>query len=606
MTRHYHSLEQGCFRLLSFSDDSGLLCSLRDYKLAEAPPFIALSYTWGSASYQKGRPKSLTYSIELDGRNFEVQQNLHDALRHLGHRARRRQCLFWVDAICINQKDVDERNSQVKKMKEIYERADRIFAWLGLPFDEEETRIAVKLMHDFHVYLFEGLKKHNDDIDIVLSTVTRCHAGFPALSKSTVWSAWDGIAEMFNQPYWHRVWIYQEATTPGHIHFFCGDHEFDDIWLSATLCFAQIFSNIPEFNAKFIQSAGSASSASSVSAARLAREKGRSRRLIDLMIELKKAKCTNPQDKVYAPLGHATDVPDGQITVDYRRELVDVYIDVARFALFQSDMIGLEMLGLVFTPAIDASDGDLSMSHEPRMPSWVPDWRQRVAIPRLVNSTKAAEDNMPLYHACPGTTMEAHIDGQELVLKGYVANELRIEMLASIWDDPKASLQTPRTWYDTLTARSESAVHVGSAIRRSLVGDKIIAVHGKQENDFSSTWKRGGMLDWTLINSERDQLDQISLGTQESMINSMTNVCHGRRMAQLSDGRIAILPAAARGDDQIAAFHGGNVLYLVRRLLHRQAAYTFIGECYVDGLMDGAFADVCERSKVSSALLRLV
>jgi len=545
-------------------------------------------------------------AIRLADGVFEVQQNLHDALRHLGHHVRKRQSLFWVDAICINQEDVDERSSQVTKMKDIYERADRIFAWLGLPFDEEETRLAVTLMHDFHRYLFEGLKKHNDDIDVVLSTVTKCHDGFPAVSASRVWTAWDGIAEMFNQSYWHRVWVYQEATTPGRIHFFCGVNEFNDTLLSATICFAQIFSNFPEFNARFVQSAGFASSASSLSSARLGREKGKSRRLIDLMLQVKKAKCTDPRDKVYAPLGHAIDVTPGQITIDYRRRLVDVYIDVARSALFQSNMRGLEMLGLVFTPAIDASDRDLSMTYEPRMPSWVPDWRHRVAIPRLVNSTKATEDTMPLYNPCPGTAMGACIDGEELELRGFVASQLCIEMLTNIWDDAEASLRTPRAWYDTLKARSGSAAHIDTAIRRSLVGDTSVAVHGKQENGFSPTWKRGGLLDWNLVNSERDQLDHSSLTVLEGMINCMINVCYGRRMAQLSDGSIAVLPAAAKSGDQVAAFHGGNCLYLVRRLSNRQAAYTFIGECYVDGLMDGAFLDLCKQSKSSSAPLRLV
>lgn len=63
-------------------------------------------------------------------------------------------------------------------------------------------------------------------------------------------------------------------------------------------------------------------------------------------------------------------LPD-QIDVDYRRSLLDVYIDVARFALFHPDMRGLEVLGLVFKPADDASNRNLLITFEPRMPSWV-------------------------------------------------------------------------------------------------------------------------------------------------------------------------------------------------------------------------------------------
>lgn len=39
--------------------------------------------------------------------------------------------LFWIDAVCINQQDVDERSIQVPLMREIYQGADRVVVWLG-------------------------------------------------------------------------------------------------------------------------------------------------------------------------------------------------------------------------------------------------------------------------------------------------------------------------------------------------------------------------------------------------------------------------------------------------------------------------------------------
>ena len=77
-------------------------------------------------------------------------------------------------------------------------------------------------------------------------------------------------------------------------------------------------------------------------------------------------------------------------------------------------------------------------------------------------------------------------------------------------------------------------------------------------------------------------------------------------MAQLSTGRIAVLPAAAKMGDLIAAFNGGHSLHLVRAILGRLDAYTFIGECYVDGLMDGAFLEVCDENDRLAKLLKLV
>ena len=209
-----------------------------------------------------------------------------------------------------------------------------------------------------------------------------------------------------------------------------------------------------------------------------------------------------------------------------------------------------------------------------------------------------------MYNPYPGTTIEAGVYGEQLELKGHIADELCIEILTNIWDDAEGSSLTPRAWDDTLIASDRSRADLDKAICRSLVGDRSRAVRGAKHNELSRTWKRGGMVDWMLVDPERDQLDQSSLDKWVDMFNDMMNVCYGRRMALLTDGRLAILPAAAKKGDVFAAFHGGNSLYVVRHLSNRQAAYTFIGECYVDGLMDGAFSDTCKQKPARR--LRLV
>lgn len=67
--------------------------------MLEAPPYIALSYTWGRASYRKGRPSPKEYSVLINDTAFPIQQNLHDALTNLAHRVVKREAQLWVDAI---------------------------------------------------------------------------------------------------------------------------------------------------------------------------------------------------------------------------------------------------------------------------------------------------------------------------------------------------------------------------------------------------------------------------------------------------------------------------------------------------------------------------
>ena len=69
-------------------------------------------------------------SVLLDGCSLPITQNLMLALR--GLRLRESQRVLWIDSICINQFDIDERNSQVRIMNLIYEKAENVNIWLGL------------------------------------------------------------------------------------------------------------------------------------------------------------------------------------------------------------------------------------------------------------------------------------------------------------------------------------------------------------------------------------------------------------------------------------------------------------------------------------------
>lgn len=94
------------------------------------PHYEALSYTWGNTEDPED-----AYVIDSgpDGNEecstLAIYQNLASAFRHLRYVDQVRT--FWVDAICINQGDIPERNKQVKRMATIYNLADRVVAWLG-------------------------------------------------------------------------------------------------------------------------------------------------------------------------------------------------------------------------------------------------------------------------------------------------------------------------------------------------------------------------------------------------------------------------------------------------------------------------------------------
>ncbi len=113
-------------RLLPHEDENApIRCELFDYSLRSSGRRIhlydALSYVWGDTN----NPRSI-YIGEYD---MPVTKNLYAALSHLRNFSIER--VLWVDAICINQKNNEEKGQQIQLMAKIYSQANRVLVWLG-------------------------------------------------------------------------------------------------------------------------------------------------------------------------------------------------------------------------------------------------------------------------------------------------------------------------------------------------------------------------------------------------------------------------------------------------------------------------------------------
>jgi len=116
---------QDCTRLVRIEpahNEAPIRCQLVPVKFSERPRYEALSYMWGDDSAK--------HPIFINGKSFAVAKNLFDGLHFL--RRCRTDGLFWIDAICINQDDLQEKNRQIRIMPHIYFRAKTVLVWLGL------------------------------------------------------------------------------------------------------------------------------------------------------------------------------------------------------------------------------------------------------------------------------------------------------------------------------------------------------------------------------------------------------------------------------------------------------------------------------------------
>jgi hypothetical protein len=153
----------------SLAETPEIFVTLTTFAVDKAPPFWALSYTWGHPRHavpetqenaDETEPSAecdaARQTIECNGRRVQVGQNLFDFLCEAQRRGlfvseqstvetnamiQSREpfgdagngCLayLWVDALCIDQENVTERSHQVNLMGTIYKAAARVVVWLG-------------------------------------------------------------------------------------------------------------------------------------------------------------------------------------------------------------------------------------------------------------------------------------------------------------------------------------------------------------------------------------------------------------------------------------------------------------------------------------------
>lgn len=117
-----------------------LQCELFECTLRESDttnyPYEALSYVWGSKvdDLSDGPFNDLSITIidnqkSRDNQKLAVTPNLRMALLRLRHNEMPR--ILWVDAVCINQEDKEEKGHQIQLMAAIYAKANRVIIWLG-------------------------------------------------------------------------------------------------------------------------------------------------------------------------------------------------------------------------------------------------------------------------------------------------------------------------------------------------------------------------------------------------------------------------------------------------------------------------------------------
>jgi hypothetical protein len=182
-----------------------LLCNLIIVSLDGDTQYEALSYVWGDPNARK--------QIHLNGSLFHVTVNLEAALRRL--RLSDQVRIIWIDALCINQNHVEERNHQVSQMAKVYSGASRVVVWLGEESDDSELA-------------FEALDSVTRDEKLHWDAKLQPSLDAKYLEPRYI----EAVGCLLNREWWWRVWTMQERALAKQLVFVCGQCELlgDRLW----------------------------------------------------------------------------------------------------------------------------------------------------------------------------------------------------------------------------------------------------------------------------------------------------------------------------------------------------------------------------------------
>ena len=209
----------------SFNDPIVLSIQKKTLTETQIPSFEALSYAWGNASDRQHIfiQKESTMAVKWKRMTFpssgwatlSVTSNLSQALRYIRYEERPR--VLWVDAVCVNQQNLDERSKQVKRMPDIYSSAKGVIAWLGPESSNSVLamkiigQIGSKFIFDFKRFTFTPVFDSKDSYVLFRQSLQRDKEAYRA------------IRDLLSRSWFERLWILQEIYLGRErTHMLCG------------------------------------------------------------------------------------------------------------------------------------------------------------------------------------------------------------------------------------------------------------------------------------------------------------------------------------------------------------------------------------------------
>ena len=402
---------------LAKSQNGGFHGLLKKFELAKAPRFFSASYTWGTKAYSDT-------TIKFKAGELPVLQGLQPFLQMVSeHEDFHDDDWWWIDSLCINLADGQERELQVRIMADIYRRARRTMVWLGEEVDgDSDCRGAVQFLHYLQNLqpVFSGLK----------ADLARANLRSPEMDAH-----WSSASNLLARPWFKRVWTVQEMMLPGEVKFYCGKDSISRGKLK-TAMYSIFLCSIGDRDMD-VELIPRKSFDLAFNRRRIHQwhinPKTRGISLVAILAYLGNHSASDPRDRVYSVLGLVTERdrklvgnPEYQTSVQYQ------YAKLVRS--FYNEYRSLDIICFSHTFNRYAEEED--PGGEATVASWVPDWRvyTEYASPVPLMASQSASEYVGNFRPLHGQDWKAKYDAPGKRLHDQ-ANVRFHENLKEVWCD---------------------------------------------------------------------------------------------------------------------------------------------------------------------------
>ncbi|RYC63551.1 hypothetical protein CHU98_g2668 [Xylaria longipes] len=606
-------------RLLPGTGESPLAGEIRHAHLdndSHPPVYEALSYCWGEAAEVD--------RIAIDFAYLPLAPSLRAALFQLRSPDVERD--IWVDAICINQNDVDERSHEVGLMHLIYSNAFQVLIWLDEPAIKPrywDPQAAFKLAT--HLC---SLRQDQPDISIhKLGTWRKAYTRAKFKVGSRGYS--DALRLLFTRPWFERMWVVQEVICAKAAVVICGQHKLDFKTLMSAVEYGRQSGLFYIYRQrKLLLPLHIGPSPTQISAAMamytLTIQPSLEDDLLSFLRRFHGSKSSDPRDKLFALYGISSldrmrlleqDFKAMEILPDYRTDPKTLFIKTAKGILERT-----QNLDLLLIPRLRNSEAYRVKD----LPSWVPDWSAIDA------DTEALCYTTPPHYSASGDSSSApQFSGPDqclVTLSGYVCDYV-VEIGARSVDSNLPILNRPDSTKSAIGSLTLLTIWVFDWVDWELSshGAKGVYMNGEDMVDVY----------WALVMALRNQqtawyLDgvpsqDIHTGSFSNWLGRQLNRCPRvrsprfpyiylsvifatllarglRRFSQYDDqlirtttvirtaqGFVGLAPAAVRPGDLVALCKGGRKPLVVRPSYSEPNSkrFTLVGDAYLHGIMEG-------------------